>query len=93
MKWNAFFLVVVFIVAASGAVTLLGAAEDVSVSCYVGSPEDDEDVGTVDVFDVRTAANSCNVMYNSCGGNCTGCYDDEDSRRVCVDPSGRVYYD
>jgi hypothetical protein len=78
MKWGVLGLVVVCFATASGGVTPLRAAQDVSVSCYVGNPEDNENVGNVDVFDVRTAATSCNAMYNSCGGNCTGCYDDED---------------
>ncbi len=91
MRWG-----IVMVVAVSMAVTAfvvpLWAAEDVSIFCYVGNPQDNELVGTVDVFDVRTAANSCNVMYNSCEGNCTGCFVDRESREVCIDPYGRFYY-
>jgi hypothetical protein len=92
MKWGIVMLVVGCI-AVAGFVGPLRAAEDVSIFCYVGNPQDNEYIGTVDVFDIRTAANSCNVMYNSCGGNCTGCFDDSESREVCVDPFGRIYYE
>jgi hypothetical protein len=93
MKWAVFVLVVACLVGVSGGLTSLHAARDVSVSCYEGNPEDNEYLGTVDVFDVRAAANACNSMYVDCEGRCTGCYDDEDSREVCVDPSGRIYYE
>jgi hypothetical protein len=68
------------------------AVEDVSVFCYVGNPDDNDYLGTVDVFDTRAAAADCNMIYNDCYNNCTGCFADEDSRDVCVDSSGRGYY-
>jgi hypothetical protein len=93
MKWVVFVFVAACLVATYPGITPVDAAEDVSMFCYVGNRSDNEFIGTVDVFDVRTGPNSCNVMYDSCGGNCTACYDDSDSREICMDSYGRVFYD
>lgn len=66
--------------------------DDISVTCYRGDPADDRRIGEVAVFDVRSARGNCNALYYDCEGNCTPCYADEDSRVICIDPSGNPYY-
>jgi hypothetical protein len=68
--------------------------EQIQVYCYLGSRDDNEYVGIVDVFvnAIGRAAAYCNMMYNDCNANCTGCYDDESSREICADSSGARYY-
>lgn len=66
--------------------------EDISVTCYRGNPADDRRVGEVSVFNVNSARGNCNALYYDCEGNCTPCYSDDDSRVVCIDPSGNPYY-
>jgi hypothetical protein len=66
--------------------------DDISVTCYLGNPADDRRIGEVAVFNVRSARGNCNTLYYDCEGNCTPCYTDEDSRVVCIDPSGNPYY-
>jgi hypothetical protein len=65
---------------------------EIQVYCYSGYRDDNEYLGTVDVYDATRAASHCNVMYGDCNGNCTACYDDESAREICVDNSGRPYY-
>ena len=65
---------------------------EIQVFCFIGNRNDNDYVGTVDVFDVRQASSLCNLIYNDCQGGCTGCFDDEDSREICVDRSGASYY-
>ena len=65
---------------------------ETQVFCYVGDRKNNEYLGTVDVFEARKATQYCNMIYSDCNGNCTGCYDDEDSREVCIDSSGTLYY-
>jgi hypothetical protein len=61
--------------------------KEFSVTCYAGPRNNNQYLGTVDVYDASGAASHCNVMYNDCHGNCTGCYQDESSREICVDNS------
>jgi hypothetical protein len=66
--------------------------DDISVTCYRGDPADDRRIGEVAVFNVNSARGNCNALYYDCEGNCTPCYADEDSRVICIDPSGNPYY-
>jgi hypothetical protein len=72
--------------------TSVCAREDVAVTCYRGDPADDRRIGEVAVFNVNSARGNCNALYYDCEGNCTPCYADEDSRVICIDPSGNPYY-
>jgi hypothetical protein len=72
--------------------TSVYAKEDISVTCYRGDPADDRRIGEVAVFNVNIARGNCNALYYDCEGNCTPCYADEDSRVICIDPSGNPYY-
>jgi hypothetical protein len=73
-------------------VTSVCAKDDISVTCYRGDPSEDRRVGEVAVFNVNSARGNCNALYYDCEGNCTPCYADEDSRVICIDPSGNPYY-
>jgi hypothetical protein len=66
--------------------------DDISVTCYRGDPAEDRRIGEVAVFNVNSARGNCNALYYDCEGNCTPCYADEDSRVICIDPSGNPYY-
>ena len=66
--------------------------DDISVTCYRGDPADDRRIGEVAVFNVNSARGNCNTLYYDCEGSCTPCYADEDSRVICIDPSGNPYY-
>jgi len=68
------------------------AKDDISVTCYRGDPSEDRRIGEVAVFNVNSARGNCNALYYDCEGNCTPCYADEDSRVICIDPSGNPYY-
>ncbi|HEY3275290.1 MAG TPA: hypothetical protein VGJ94_01615 [Syntrophorhabdaceae bacterium] len=65
---------------------------EIQVFCYAGERADNQYLGTVDIYDARRAASYCNMLYGDCHGNCTACYDDEDSREICIDSSGRGGY-
>jgi hypothetical protein len=79
-------------------VTLAGAAhadwgsEETQVYCYIGDRNDNEYLGTVDVFDASKAAAYCNMLYGDCRGSCTGCFTNQESREVCVTSSGMAYF-
>ncbi len=68
-------------------------AEEIQVYCYIGDPGDNEYLGTVDIFNPLQATSTCNMVYNDCKMNCTGCYTDQDARQICIDRSGQPYYD
>jgi len=71
-----------------GLAVTAGAAEGVNVSCYLGNLY----VGNTVVYDVRTAANACNDVYQTCKGQCSGCFHDFDYiEQVCISPNNRMY--
>ena len=62
--------------------------EGISVTCY----RNNEQVGSVVVFDPATAAGACNAQYHDCRGQCVGCFYDFDYYQdVCVDIYGRTF--
>jgi hypothetical protein len=61
--------------------------KEYSVTCYAGPRNNNQYLGTVTVYDASRSASHCNVMYNDCQGNCTGCYQDDSSQEICVDNS------
>ena len=65
---------------------------EIQLHCYKGNRGDNHHLGTVAVFDLARPSSHCNIMYNDCQGNCTACYDDQESREVCVDNSNMPYY-
>lgn len=66
--------------------------EDVPVSCYLGTHEQYEEVGTIDVFDPsRKAVGLCNAIYSDCNGQCWACWIDSDGEATCRDLSGRQF--
>jgi hypothetical protein len=66
--------------------------EDVPVSCYLGTHEQYEEVGTLEVFDPsRNAVGLCNAIYNDCNGRCWACWTDSEGQAVCRDLSGAQF--
>jgi hypothetical protein len=62
--------------------------ESISVVCY----RNNEQIGSVVVFDPAAAAGACNTQYHDCRGRCTGCFYDFDYfRDVCVDIYGNTF--
>ena len=57
--------------------------EDIQVSCYIGDPDNNQYIGTVDIFDPTKASQYCNMLYSDCDMKCTGCYIDEESNEIC----------
>jgi hypothetical protein len=67
-------------------------SETVSVTCYLGNPNDGQTLGSITVASPAEAGPSCNSLNYSCRGRCYGCYADFDlSEDICVDSSGRKY--
>jgi hypothetical protein len=66
--------------------------EDIAVGCYLGSINQYEQVGTIDVFNPSTnAVGLCNSTYWDCNGQCWACWTDSDGEAVCKDLSGRQF--
>jgi hypothetical protein len=64
----------------------------VSVSCYVGNPNNEDGVGNLSVPSASQAGPVCNNTFLICKGKCYGCFDDFDySEEICVDNSGKKY--
>ncbi len=77
-------LVFLFALAAFPAI----AEEDMPVTCY----RDGARIGTVTVFDWKTAAATCNTVLYDCKGRCVGCFRDSDYiSDVCMDIYGREF--
>lgn len=71
-----------------GAALWTNADENMPVTCYKGSSR----IGTVTVFDWRTAAATCNTVLYECRGACVGCFRDSDYvADVCIDSTGRTF--
>ncbi len=67
-------------------------SETISVTCYLGNPNDGQTLGSITVPSPSEAGSSCNSLNYSCRGRCFGCYADFDlSEDICVDASGRKY--
>lgn len=66
--------------------------QTVSVTCYLGNPNNQQTLGSIMANRPSEAGSTCNSIYYACRGNCFGCYADFDfSDDVCVDGSGRKY--
>jgi len=66
--------------------------ETLTVTCYLGNPNDKQSLGSITVNSPAVAGSSCNSLNYACQGRCFGCYADFDmSDDVCVDSSGRKY--
>jgi len=64
------------------------ADENMPVTCY----KDKSRIGTVSVYDWRTAAVTCNRILYDCRGTCMGCFRDSDYiSDVCIDAYGREF--
>ncbi len=73
--------------------TPVGMSDDaLSVTCYLGNPNDRQTLGGITVHGAEAAGPACNSFYYACRGRCYGCYSDFDmSEDICVDGSGRKY--
>jgi len=68
------------------------ADQTVSVTCYLGNPNDREVLGSITVSNPLDAGPSCNSLNYSCRGGCFGCYSDFDlSEDICVNNAGRRF--
>ncbi len=88
--------VILMVMVAFGVLTGTSTADwgkpETQVYCYIGFRDNNQYLGTVDVFDPPKAAAYCNMMYNDCNGNCTGCFDDEAAQEICIGSSGAPFY-
>lgn len=66
--------------------------QNISVTCYLGNPNDKNSLGNIMVQSVSEAGSTCNSMFFSCKGACFGCFSDFDlSQDICVDAGGRKF--
>ena len=66
--------------------------QNISVTCYLGNPNDRNSLGNIMVMSAESAGSTCNSMYFNCRGACFGCFSDFDlSQDICVDNSGRKF--
>ena len=66
--------------------------KNLSVTCYLGNPNDNQSLGSITVNGPAMAGPSCNSLNYICQGRCFGCYSDFDlSEDVCVDAGGRRF--
>jgi hypothetical protein len=66
--------------------------QNISVTCYLGNPNDRNSLGDIMVMSPEAAGSTCNSMYFNCRGSCFGCFSDFDlSQDICVDNSGRKF--
>jgi len=66
--------------------------QTLSVTCYLGNPNDKQSMGSITVNSPAAAGPSCNSLNYACQGRCFGCYADFDlSDDVCVDSGGRKF--
>lgn len=57
--------------------------EDIQVFCYIGDRNNNEYIGTIDIYDPLKASQYCNMLYIDCNMKCTGCYIDFNSNEIC----------
>ena len=66
--------------------------QTLTVTCYLGNPNDNQSLGSITVNSPSAAGPTCNSLNYACQGRCFGCYADFDmSEDVCVDSAGRKY--
>ncbi len=67
-------------------------SETVSASCYRGAPEEGTLIGNLTVISAEEAGKSCNSLYASCEGKCTGCVSEFDfGGEICYDAAGKKF--
>jgi len=68
------------------------ADQTISLTCYLGNPNDKQTLGDLTVTSIEAAGPACNSMFYACKGRCYGCFSDFDySQDICVDNSGRKF--
>jgi len=66
--------------------------QTLTVTCYLGNPNDRQSLGSITVNSPTVAGPTCNSLNYACQGRCFGCYADFDmSDDICVDGTGRKY--
>lgn len=66
--------------------------QNISVTCYLGNPNDRNSLGNIMVYSVESAGPTCNSMFFNCRGSCFGCFSDFDlSQDICVDNNGKKF--
>lgn len=66
--------------------------QTLSVTCYLGNPNDKQSIGSIIVNSPAAAGPTCNSLNYACQGRCFGCYADFDlSEDVCVDNASRKF--
>jgi hypothetical protein len=67
-------------------------SEAITISCYMGNPENDNYIGDLTVPDPENAGQSCNALYSDCQGECSGCFADSDiTEDICYDKMGKKF--
>jgi hypothetical protein len=62
------------------------------VTCYIGNPNNNKNIGTITIFDLTAAGASCNATFINCQGKCVGCVNDFDlDGTVCYDNNGKKF--
>jgi hypothetical protein len=73
-------------------VNMVDQDKSLSVTCYLGNPNDRNSLGDIMVQGAVNAGPTCNSMFFSCKGRCFGCFSDFDlSQDICVDNGGRKF--
>jgi hypothetical protein len=76
----------------SATTSMVDPDRSLSVTCYLGNPNDRNSLGDITVRGPESAGPTCNSLYFSCKGRCFGCFSDFDlSQDICVDSSGRKF--
>jgi hypothetical protein len=76
----------------SATINMVDPDRSLSVTCYLGNPNDRNSMGDITVRGPESAGPTCNSLYWSCKGRCFGCFSDFDlSEDICVDSSGRKF--
>lgn len=89
---NIFVAVLLMVVFLAGVISARD-DEDVPVSCYLGTDEQYEEIGNIDVFNPsRNAVGLCNTIHSDCNGQCWACWTDSDGEAICRDLSGRQFF-
>jgi len=87
------FVAGLLVVVSFGGFASVWGSEDVPVSCYLGTDEQYEEIGNIDVFNPsRNAVGLCNAIYSDCNGQCWACWTDGDGEAICRDLAGRQFY-
>lgn len=62
------------------------------VTCYIGNPSNNNNIGTIMISDLTSAGAACNATFINCQGKCVGCVNDfELDGTVCYDNNGKKF--